>query len=107
MTPWDCPNCGTVNPGESRLCDCGYDIVERRSLGRAQPPASLGVYQTYQLIRFGLGGLACGFLGIGLVIWELSERSPSIWAIIRSLLISAFGFGMLGVLVWISFRRRS
>jgi len=104
---WDCPSCGTVNPGESRICDCGYDLVQRQMpQTRNDSRPSTGVFATYQLFRFILGGLACGFLGIGLLFWELSERNPSFWAIVRSVLISVFGFGLIGVLVWLANRRR-
>jgi|ERR1043166_4022619 hypothetical protein len=107
---WDCPKCGLINPPSARFCDCGYDTVaqqvDRHRAPKHDPSTSPGLYASYQLVRFGIGGVVCGFGGIGLLLWELSEGTPSFWAILRSLLISAFGFGLVGALIWVSTRSR-
>ena len=103
---WECPKCGLVNPPSARFCDCGYNAVaqqvDRHRAPKHDASSGPGLYASYQLVRFGIGGVVCGFAGIGLLLWELSDGDPSFWGIVRSLLISAFGFGLAGVLVWLS-----
>ena len=53
-----------------------------------------------QLVRAGVVGVVLGIGGIGLLLWELSEDAPSFWGIVRSLLISMAGFGLIAALIW-------
>jgi hypothetical protein len=98
---WDCPQCGLVNPAESRRCDCGYDIVARQFDQQRGPhgASSPGWYAGYQLVRLAIGGFACGIFGIVLCIWELSDAQGTFWGIFRAVLITLFGFGLLAWVV--------
>jgi hypothetical protein len=108
MPVWDCPKCGLVNPPESQFCDCGYDKVARKMDRERAPKGSTsgrGFFATYRFLYLTLAGLACGALGIILLLWEISERQPDSLGIIRSLLLAVFGFLLVGVAVW--FRMKS
>jgi drug/metabolite transporter (DMT)-like permease len=106
---WDCPKCGLVNPPEAQFCDCGYDVVAKRVDREHAPKASgspHGFFATYRYLRLGLGGFAAGTIGIILLVWELSEKQPETWNIIRALLLVLFGFGFVGFLIWHSNKSR-
>ena len=103
---WECPKYRLINPPSARFCDCGYDIVAQQ-IDRHRAPkqdSSIGWLATYRLLRLGVGGAVCGLFGLSLLLWELSESNPSAWGIARSVIISLFGFGLVGALVWLSVR---
>ena len=104
----DCPKCGLANPPETRFCECGYDFltkqVDRHRAPKHSP--SQGWYSEVQNIRLAITGILIGLLGMGLLASELSGSHPSFWAIIRSTLIIVFGFGLLGVIIWLRSRSR-
>jgi len=59
--PRSCPNCGLLNPPDSRRCDCGYDFADQqvvRQAGRQVDPAWFGSVTV----------LACMTLGVVLGI---------------------------------------
>jgi hypothetical protein len=87
---------------EQALRELQLDQEDARTVIIPQP---MGFFAAYQLVRFMIGGVVCGFAGIGLLFWEFSEPEPSIWAIARAVLLCVLGFGLVGALVWFSARR--
>lgn len=63
-------------------------------------------FAAYRFIRLLIGGVACGLIGLVFLFWELSQAQPSDWGLIRSVTISVLGFGLVGVLVWVSAKGR-
>jgi hypothetical protein len=73
---------------------------ERGATRSQEPGPPPGWFAGYQFVRLLIGGVGCGILGIVLVCWELSQRQPSPWAVIRNAFISVLGFGLVGVMLW-------
>jgi hypothetical protein len=100
-----CPVCGAPREISSR-----EQALHAQDLKEGPAPTSglsfSGAYGAYQYIRLLIGGFVCGCLGIGLIVWELSERQLSVWGIVRGGLISVFGFGLAGVLGWLYVRQK-
>lgn len=121
-----CPTCGcpmhtkcmrpahSYSPDVCSECGTKEDVIKRVSAQRtkddkqAQLPISAvgihGAYESFQLLRFILAGLVCGFGGLGLLVWEFSEPEPSLWAIGRSILLAILGFGLVATLTWVGTR---
>jgi hypothetical protein len=96
-------NRGTIGSGCS-LCGAKPEYVQRELAATKDVPGQIaskgpGLFATYQIVRYIIGGVACGFFGIGMLVWEVSEASPSFWAIVRSIFISIFGFILAGILI--------
>lgn len=97
-----CMDCGATADAVDR--EQALDIKDMKE--RAQVRPEIDLYGTYQLVRFSIAGLGCGFGGLALLTWELSVPDPSFWGIVRSVLLSIFGFGLVGWLYWSGTRPR-
>src|SRR5262245_17801801 len=96
-----CPLCGRTGG----LVDPSSPVASRQISDSIQKRTrEIGWFGTYQFVRLVIGGLVCGLLGFALLLWEVAEREVSFWGVVRALSISALGFGLVGIIVWINAR---